>query len=391
MPALPSLSGHTLRNLLAALLILSIAISAVLAVSASTAFGTIDFAQYWSAAHLLIHGEPPYDPERLKTVQVLHSKFHAQHNALVQIWNPPTIFPIILPLAAFPYTAAVSLWILLSFAILVVCYQLLHAIYNQQISLALSRKNLLSLALLLSFYPTYLSIHYGQIAPVLLLGVTLYIFLQHRQREFLAGLVLALTTIKPHLFFLLYLLLTLSAVTHRKWRALTGFILGTGCLITVALLLRPTSLSEYYTLISTPPLYWQTPTLGSWLQPYIDPPQLGRYLPSLIAAISFIVWWFVRAQESYTSSLVYLVLPLSLVCSPYGWVYDQMILFPAIMFLTQARDHLFVYLALFTHMGFFLSGNIGQQYFVWYPLVLVTLIALGWSSQKQDIQSFSDH
>jgi hypothetical protein len=60
--------------------------------------------------------------------------------------------------------------------------------------------------------------------------------------------------------------------------------------------------------------------------------------------------------------------PLSLVFSPYGWVYDQLLLLPSGIWLSS-KDVRLGLLLILSNVFMLSLGSIGQEWMVWYPLV----------------------
>jgi Gpi18-like mannosyltransferase len=66
----------------------------------------------------------------------------------------------------------------------------------------------------------------GQFAGIVFLGIVATIFALRRQREGIAGVLLALTTMKPQMSFLLIPALLIWGLGQRRWRFLAAFFLS---------------------------------------------------------------------------------------------------------------------------------------------------------------------
>jgi Glycosyltransferase family 87 len=114
------------------------------------------------------------------------------------------------PMCQLPYLWAYSIWI----ALLLVCFAVFVYIW------LVPRDCVLWGA---TFLPLAASIIVGQDALLLTLCLAGVLRLAETRRDFVVGLLLALCTAKPHLF----LLVPLALIAHRRWRIMSGAILGT--------------------------------------------------------------------------------------------------------------------------------------------------------------------
>lgn len=341
--------------------------------------GAVDLLQYWSGAKLLLDGANPYDPIVLKQLQ-LGTWTGGPLELPVVLWNPPVVFLVILPLALFSFQSAVIVWMIGVLLIVLGAILLLGREHK------LGRRHLtVGLVFLLTFPPIYLLLFYGQISHILLLGFVAFIwFVRSDQNDltnrFLGGLGLSLTLIKPHLLFLVYLLILIDSVRERRWNTLLGLCVGTAFLALMPTIINGEIYSYYLAKAKVPPIEWVTPTLGSWLQSLSGQHSVVvRFIPTVVAGVIFCVLGIF-----FRSSLqLHQVAAFSLACSPYGWVYDQLLLLPGIVCLfgllpnlSPARQYQIVgilLLANFTNVV--IPMDWGQEFFVWYPLLCGVLFS----------------
>ncbi len=74
-----------------------------------------DFIEYWSAGRLLLAGDNPYDPTRLLAVQQAAGRVSTRP---LLMYNPPWIFPLIIPFALLPYSISRFVWLGFQVAVL---------------------------------------------------------------------------------------------------------------------------------------------------------------------------------------------------------------------------------------------------------------------------------
>jgi hypothetical protein len=194
--------------------------------------------------------------------------------------------------------------------------------------------------------------------------------------------------LKPHLLYLVYLWLLLHAVRSRSIAVLVGLVLGAVGLTGAALLVRPDILWLYAAAIAEPPIYWQTPTLGSWLQLLSDVHEPWvRLLPSAITLLCLSGLWIFRSSvRTWVAqrSALYVLVPLSLLTSPYGWQFDHVLLLPAALWCFSRAQTLAPQRALLPGAVLILLNvavlltppGLEMEHFWWYPGILF-LLALG--------------
>jgi len=336
----------------------------------------IDFSQYWTAASALREGQNPYDPEII--AQREREVLPGLTEPILQ-WNPPVLFPLTIPFSFLPYEMASFLWAGSLLALTAWILQLLLARYGQgRIS---PKQGIIYLFGLLLFFPLWESIRFGQVSPVLLAGFWGFIACREsrnptRGKEFLAGLCLSLTAIKPHLLYLIYLVVALEALRWRRFREPLGFLSGLLILGGIPLLWRASLWEDYLGALQAMPVYFQTPTLGSLLHGLDTASTWLRFLPTVVTGV-IAAFLLARRQPSVVSEQELLLLSaLSLLTSPYGWVFDQILLMPLVVFLLgNSGRQLLPALGciVISALAFPWSGRVEMQHFWWYPLGLGVL------------------
>lgn len=347
-------------------------------------FGSIDLLQYWSAAKLIMAGQNPYNVSALLEIQRTATPETAAMINPIIIWNPPLIFIFILPLALFSFQESVRAWLVLS----ITCF-LAATSLSTEVSSGRILKDRKLLIYILSFYPFLLCLEDGQISFILLIALCVFLRLKD-EKPILAGFLLSFTLIKPHLLFLVYAYLLTEAFNQKKYGIIQGIFLGAALLTIFPLLLNPEIYTFYQQHIAAPPYYWQTPTLGSWLQKLAL--HLGktswipevRYLPS-IAALIGVLYLLIRngvaTFENRTKNIL-LLIPLSLFMNPYGWVFDQILILPFGLFILKeeilSRKPWVFGALILCNLSYFIPGTIGQELYAWYPaaIFLIGLQAL---------------
>jgi len=345
----------------------------------------VDLLQYWSAAKIFLAGGNPYDFTLLNNLQIAAGR--PEHHDLIIMWNPPIILLIILPLALFSFSAAAISFFLAGTVGIATSFLLSRLSLKGQLLNLPKSLQFFSILFLVTFYPAFLSLAYGQISFVLLLSLSLYFFFSSKSSytdSFAAGICLSLTLIKPHVLYLLYFFILWRSFTSKSWGTIAGLISGASILFLGPLVINSEIFFYYLAAASRPPIFWQTPTLGSWLQGWTGLHEAWvRFMPTIISALVFVLTLLRFPSLISNQALPFLIIPISLFTSPYGWVYDQMLLLPSALWMIGISAALLGPKPLvFIPASILIAANIGmmaapaeagQHVHVWYPILFFIL------------------
>lgn len=207
--------------------------------------GAADFFPRWFGGRvLLLEGRNPYDREvALEAQLAIFGRYTAPWEDQVGFAYPLYTLFVIWPLVYIPYAIAQAIWmVVLQFGLVfgaIVCLKLV----NWKIP-----SWLLALTMLWAvfFYPGARSIVLGQFSVIVFGFFIAALWAIERRWDYIAGACLALATIKPQIVFMLIPLLVLWALSHRRWRVITGFVGALLFLTVTSLLLTPTWLQDFY-------------------------------------------------------------------------------------------------------------------------------------------------
>jgi hypothetical protein len=346
--------------------------------------GVVDLLQYWGSAQIVESSGNPYDPVLQTFVQ---REVWKGPEVPVLMWNPPFLIPLVWPLRFVSFPVAVPVFFCLSVCSYIVAVAMIRRAYPVPTPNRFGRVAVLFF--LGTFYPLTLCLAYGQISCFFLLAFILA-FLRLRSdglpNSFLGGVVLSLTLVKPHLLFLVYLLIILESIRSQTWKTVEGILTGSILLGGLAMVIEPKILWFYLQAFQSPPLYWKTPTIGSWLQELGGRPEVVRNLPALLAMSVFIFFHIRHPDKDWSGKGMHVLLPLSLAFSPYGWVYDHILLLVPLFYVLDGsvgwyhkgdvRPLCFVIAALFhaTLLFYFVPSTFGQQWYLWFPFFVLALV-----------------
>lgn len=242
----------------------------------SQAPGANDFFPRWKGAQLFWReGIDPYSDAASVEIQngIYGRLAYPEEDQLLFVYPFYTVF-LLFPLV----------WLPLS-------YSWIQAIWLVTVQFALIGSVLLSLRVvewrmpvwLLAFTLVWTVLFYNSTRTIILGQFTALIFLWlagsllalKRQRDGLAGFLLALTTIKPQMVFLVIPALFIWAIAQRRWRFLYAFLVTIGALLAASFLLLPGWLNGFIEQVLYYPDYTVTPP-PLWVITGYYLPELGK-------------------------------------------------------------------------------------------------------------------
>ena len=175
-----------------------------------------------------------------------------------------------------------------------------------------------------------------QIDPLVLLGIVGFLYCHERKQDWLAGLSLTLVAIKPHLVYIFWVALIVWILEKRQWRVILGGAAGCAVAIIIPLMFVPAIFGHYFGLYSTnaapKPFEWKTPTLSTALGLIFGLDNLWvRYIPPALTLIWFIFYWRKQRIDWNWTEQMPLLLLVSQATTVFAWVWDQIILLPALI------------------------------------------------------------
>jgi hypothetical protein len=314
-------------------------------------FRPVDFMEYQTAGRATLAGENPYDGAVMYRYQSeIQAKLPAEGEGdpgdatryadPIMMWNPPWTLPLTLPLGAMHWRIGQLLWAVAQLVSVVASAAMLWRLFGGD-----SAKVTVAVGLAVAFAPTLFLLLLGQISGFLLLGVVGFMWFEVRREPtasalttnaYLAGLLAALTAIKPHLLVPFALLLVLNTLRGgRTWRVVVAGGLALVAFGLMPMLWNPEVWKQYLSATAAQsagthntPNEWMHPTLGYWLRNlHPDRPFALMFLPLLVALPVVISYWWVRRKEWNRTFEMPRVVLASLLTAPYGaWGFDLVLL-----------------------------------------------------------------
>jgi len=293
--------------------------------------GDWDLQAYWSSTYLFAHGRDFSDSTALGEIE--HTLTTRDDPETLYSWFSPTGNVVLLPLTFIPFTRAVYYWLVLNIIILFFSATL---IWDDS-----DVRTWIPLLATFSFSMTVVSLVFGQINFLEVLGLALFLSFNKKEKPYLAGASLVLTTIKPHLVILTLPILLLDSFRKKEWKTLTGFAAALAFCFLVLFAFYPPWFQSFWTVITSGmSTVRETPNINGLLV-LLGEYNLGK-LMWLIALVGGIVWWWLRGQTWDRRTFIDISVTVGLIVSPIGWSYDQIMLFFPILSLLSwvARNKL---------------------------------------------------
>ncbi len=334
-----------------------------------------DFVSFWAASTLTLAGTPvaAYD---LDVHRAMEMTAVAIDGTIPFTYPPPYLFAV-LPFGLMPYAMAHAVWV----ATTVSAY------------IAAANKLVQGAGILaLAFPPAIICGIGGQnsflIAAIFMSGMTLL-----TPRPFVAGLTLGLIVFKPHLG----LLLPLALVAAREWRAFAGAAVSTVGLMLLSV--AAFGWASWEGFFARMPLAGEIAEAGlvSWnkmasiyaaLRLIGVPDYVALAAHAAIAIAACILVWRVWRTSVDIAPRAAVLGCATLLISPYVFIYDQVLLVPALAYLWQRNTNrgwlaLVYAMAMLSLAGNFYSATILNLA----PIVPLMLLALIWRDHRSGIQS----
>ncbi len=264
----------------------------------------------------------PYDPAAISRIE-RDAGFRGPGSYYMR--NTPWALPLAYPLGYFSPTVSALPWSLAMLGLLIASVHILWKLFGP------AGSHLYWLGF--CFPPALFCVDLGQTSILLLFGLSVFLRL-HKSRPFIAGAALWLCTLKPHLLLPFALVLLIWIVVSRSYRILAGgaAAFAVGALITS--LIDPAAWSQYSFYMRTSVITREfTPCLGDLLRDRINPSaEWIAFIPAVLGCIwALIYFWPRRHAWDWLENGSPLLL-VSLVVAPFGWIFDQSLALPAILF-----------------------------------------------------------
>jgi hypothetical protein len=287
------------------------------------------------------------------------------------------------------YTLSRLLWLIVSAGILIYCANLTWRTYG-------GPERLRWVAILVAFTlgPTYLLLRQGQLTGLVLLGVVGFLHqVEMRSNDWLAGAFAAMVSIKPQLFFLFWLALVFWVIHRRRWKIVLGMVLTLGVLSLIGLAPNRSLIAQYVpTVLGYMPTGWFTPTVGGYLRLLFGPEKVWlQFAAPAIGILWFLFYWRSHCRDWRWSAELPSLVFVSLLTMSYGWTYDSVLLYAALipragaLIRTRSRHHIALFASAYFAVNMMYLGaqhRVEDGHLAWLlPVLGIVYLLAGKASQ----------
>lgn len=309
--------------------------------------GMNDFLSRWEGARSFwVDGVSPYsETASLNIQQRIYGRAAVDGEDLGLFAYPMYTVLYVAPLVGLSYAWASAVWmVVLEVCLIAGTFFLLQTLRWQPHPLMLGALLVFSLLNYFAFRGLIL----GQPSHLVYLFTTMALWGLSRERDALAGVALALSTIKPQMGFLLVPLLLLWGLRSARWRFVGGFAIAFGLLMAIAFALQPDWLSAWVGQVRQYPTYTRD---GSpvWIlfEHFLGwSPLVGYVVRAVMIGWLAWAWWGVLVQRRDETLLYAIAVTLAVThtagprtATPHFMVF-MLVLLVAMQGLAQRRQHL---------------------------------------------------
>lgn len=286
----------------------------------STAFPQRDITVFWASERLFLHHQNPYDPASMMALELSAG---APIQRPVMMLNPPTALPFALPLGLFGIGPAIFVWMVITFACLIVSVRLLWVLNGRRAGA--------SYFVCYAFAPALACISIGQYSMVVLLGAVLFLRF-HRRRPLLAGLSVALLATKPHLFLPVAAVALIWCLREKRYALILGAVLGIAIAAAFATALDPHVFTQYLTVSRAGDVdIYGAPNFSSLVHRLDPSAAFLQYFLAAAATIGALIWYWRRRTMWDWNDQGLILLAIAVITAPHSWFDDEVLMIPAIV------------------------------------------------------------
>ncbi|HXT26004.1 MAG TPA: glycosyltransferase family 87 protein [Candidatus Eisenbacteria bacterium] len=284
-----------------------------------------DYIQYWAAGQFLIHGGDPYDAQRVLELE-WEQGYAADRPVVVR--TPPWSLFLFLPLGLVSAFWGWVLWMAASVAALMASVRLTWRIFGKA-----PESRSLCVVIGYTFAPVLGCLLAAQIGLLLLVGIVLFLVWEDK-RPFLAGAALLLPFAKPHLLVFFWLAFLIWILVRQKFAVAGGFAAAVGAATMVAVIFDHTAFQHYFRFLRTAAIEGEfIPTVSGVLRLLLFRPYFRvQFVPMALGLIWSVCYCAKHRANWDWRDHGLAVMVVSILTTPYGWLTDEVVLMPAMVF-----------------------------------------------------------
>jgi hypothetical protein len=259
--------------------------------------GANDFYQRWIGAKVFwLEGRDPYGADVARETEIfLYGRPYNPDPALNEFPGdflyPFNTVILLAPIAGVSYAVASAIWFAFLALLIVICFVMLVDLFKWRVSPLML---VLGIIWAVTFYPALRGIFMGQIGTFVACLHLMILWALAKRHDIFAGILIALSTIKPQLGIFLIPFVILWALRYQRWRFLVNAAVSTVIFVGASLLLMPSWPAKW---LEQAGRYTGYTNIGSpvWIITHDYLPFLGRPVELAVSAglVLLMLWaWY---------------------------------------------------------------------------------------------------
>jgi hypothetical protein len=318
-----------------------------------------NFFVFWLSGRLLTDGESPYNPDQWRAGHELYGSTSLRE-AIFLYPLPLAVFMV--PLGLFTVDEAYLGWQILSQVLIAI---VVFTLLNKWQKTEQNRLFIPVTLFLLFFGPTYLTLQIGSIGPLTLIILYATMVLFQKKHSFTAGVLLALTMLKPPQGLSILFLIGIWLLARRDWKSILGILLGSIILWVIGMSIDPNWVSQFLhsgeaafdRRLGFQSNVWSLSFLLCNKNQYCSFALGGILSLLLLGSTAYFLW---RDHAKLTVWQVFnIIIPIAFVATVYSWGYDQILyIIPIVwiigMLVERMKSYIqaFIFLVILTLISF---------------------------------------
>jgi len=328
-------------------------------------YHSANFFVFWLSGRLLTEGESPYNPDQWLAG---HERYGATSIREATFLYPLPLAAFMIPFGLFTFDQAYLGWQILSQVLIAI---VVFTLLNKQQKTEDSRLFIPIMLFLTFFGPMYLTLQIGSLGPLTLIILFAAMVLLQKKPSFAAGILLALTMLKPSQGVPILFLIGIWLLARKDWKTILGIFLGGIILWVIGMSINPNWVGEF--LHSGEAAFDRRLGFQSnvWSFSYLlcNKEQncsfaLGGGLALLLLGGTAFYLWRNHAKLTLWQAFN-IIIPIAFVSTIYLWAYDQILYIIPIIWVigtlierTKSYIHVFILLVI---LDFFSLYALFQQ------------------------------
>ena len=286
-----------------------------------------DFMSYWVAGRFYLAGANPYAPAAMWPIE----KALGWTGPPLVMLNPPWSLVFVAPLGLVSFQAAHYICLALSLALEATSFLILWRYFGGEKS-----KQWIALALFATLLPAGIAEHAGQVTPLMLAGLTAFLYSLRHKRYLLAGACLLPLGLKPHLLWLVLLAIVLWTVQNKKWELFLGAIAAYASATLAAIAYNHNTLGYLHGSTANAAMVTVCGVGGALRSIFGFEHTWLQFVPMAIGLPWFAQFWLHNRRTWTWEQRLPMLLLVSIGTAPYFWAHDFILAVPALISLAVA-------------------------------------------------------